>query len=114
MAKRIPISTIAAFLIGGVLVAPSPDPISMLVLGVGAAFLCAIPLLVLSRFSFMKSASTSVHTLVCVLVCMVAVLSVMCFTLAMLVRHRQEVDGRALVSSQPQDVALAVAPSADE
>jgi hypothetical protein len=73
MTTKIVISTIAAFILGPLLFAP-PDPLSMLVLGGAAAFLCAVPLLVLARFSFVKSASTSVHTLLCILVCLVAVL----------------------------------------
>jgi len=62
MTKQIVISTVAAFLISGVLGVPSPDPLTTLVLGLEAAFLCAVPLLVLSRLNLMRLASTSVHT----------------------------------------------------
>jgi hypothetical protein len=57
---------------------PSPDPFSSLVFGTPAAFLCAVSLLILSRFNFLKSSSKSVQTLVCVLVCLVSVLAVAC------------------------------------
>ncbi len=100
MTNKIVISTIAAFFISGVLGTPSPDPLSMLVLGTGAALLCAIPLLILSKLSVMKSASKSMHTLICVLVCLVAVLSVLYFSLAMTLKYRHEADSRALVLSQ--------------
>jgi predicted PurR-regulated permease PerM len=74
MKRKIVISTVAAFLVGFFLLTP-PDLISQLVCGVLAAFLCGVPLAVLGRFAFLKSASASVHTLVCVLVCLIAVLS---------------------------------------
>jgi hypothetical protein len=74
---KIVVSTAVAFLSGFVLT-PSPDPFSALVLGIPAAFLCAVSLLILSRLRFMKSSSKSVQTQVCVLVCLVSVLSVAC------------------------------------
>jgi hypothetical protein len=114
MKKKIVLSTAAAFLISGVLGPPSPDPFSSLVLGVEAAFLCAIPLLILSRLNVMKSASKSVHTLVCVLVCMVAVLSAECFLLMMVVKHRHEVDSHALVLNQDRRVASTGLSTAEE
>ena len=78
---KIIISTAVAFL-SGFVVTPSPDPFSALVFGIPAAFLCGVSLLILSGFSFMKSSSKSVQTLVCVLVCIVSVLSVACLLLS--------------------------------
>jgi hypothetical protein len=74
---KIAMSTAVAFLSSFVLT-PSPDPFSSLVFGTPAAFLCGVSLLILSRFNFLKSSSKSVQILVCVLVCMVSVLSVAC------------------------------------
>jgi hypothetical protein len=74
---KIALSTAVVFLSSFVFT-PSPDPFSSLVFGTPAAFLCGVSLLILSRFSFMKSSSKSVQTLVCVLVCMVSVLAVAC------------------------------------
>ena len=74
---KIVMSTAVAFLSGFVFT-PSPDPFSALVFGMPAALLCGVSLLILSRSSFMKSSSKSVQTLVCVLVCIVSVLSVAC------------------------------------
>ena len=55
-----------------------PDLISQFVFGIPAALLCGLSLLILSRFNFMKSSSKSVHTLVCVLVCLISVLFITC------------------------------------
>ncbi|MEN6426658.1 MAG: hypothetical protein ABFE13_14960 [Phycisphaerales bacterium] len=59
-----------------------PDLISTISLGVPMAFLCGISLLILSRFRFMKSASPSMQTLVCVLACAAAVSSTTCLAYA--------------------------------
>ena len=67
MRKKTVIATAIAFFIGS-LFAP-PDLISQLTFGAMAAFLCAVPLLVLARLAFVKTASQPMHTLVCVLVC---------------------------------------------
>jgi hypothetical protein len=75
MTKKIVVSTVVAFLVGFLLLAP-PDLISQLVCGLLVAFLCGVPLVVLGRFAFLKSASSSVQTLVCVLVWLIAVLSI--------------------------------------
>jgi amino acid permease len=77
--KKITISTAVAFL-SSAIYAP-PDPLSILVLGTMAAFLCSVPLLILSRFQFMKSASSRVQTLVCVLVYLVAMLATLGYVL---------------------------------
>lgn len=74
MKKKIIISTIVAFLISCWL--SPPDLLSALTYGVGSALLCCIPLLILARRKFVKSSPNSMHTLVCILVCMVSVLSV--------------------------------------
>ena len=87
MKTKIAISTIAAFFLG--LMFGPPDPLTLLVLGVEAAFFCAVPLLILARRDFVKSASGPVHTLVCVLVCMVALLSVECLRLTCVVSSQQ-------------------------
>jgi len=55
-----------------------------------AAFLCALPLLILARFGFVKSASKAMHTLTCVLVGMVALLSLECYVLNVAVVHQTE------------------------
>ncbi len=78
--KKIAISTAGAFVSSAVYV-PSPDPLSFLILGTMAAFLCGVPLLILSRFQFMKSASSRVQTLVCVLVYLVTMLATLGFVL---------------------------------
>ena len=72
MGKRIAISTAVTFLVASLLLTPSADPFSALTIGLVAALLCGIPLLVLARFPFMKSASPSVHMLVAALVCLLA------------------------------------------
>jgi hypothetical protein len=107
MMKKIVISAVAAFFFSGVLGTPSPDPFSMLVLGTGAALLCAIPLSILSQLSVMKSASGSVHTLICILVCLVAILSVWCFNLVMVLEYRYKNSTRTLARDQDRRVASA-------
>ncbi len=76
MRRKIIISTAVSFYIWGLL--GPPDHISQVVFGIMGAILCAIPLLILSRCEFVKSASKPVHTLVCVLVCMISILTVTC------------------------------------
>lgn len=71
-----------------IVLAPSPDPFTVLFNCAAAAFLCAVPLLILARFEFLKSASRPVHTLVCVLVCLAVILPVECFSLASVIAHR--------------------------
>lgn len=74
MKKKIIISTMIAFFISFVL-GPA-DLISQLTFGVISAFLCCAALLILARFKFVKSSPNSMHTLVCLLVCIVSVLFV--------------------------------------
>jgi len=69
MIVRIIISTSVAWFVG--LVSTS-DPLTNIVHSFLAASLCFIPLFILSRFPFLKSATGSVQTLVSVLVCMLA------------------------------------------
>ncbi len=76
------------FLVASVL-AP-PDVITQLTLGIGAVLLCAVPLWFLARCGFVQSASPAVHTLLCVLVALVAVLTVHCYQLRMSVRSRNQ------------------------
>ena len=76
----------AVFVVASVL-AP-PDVITQLTLGFGAVLFCAVPLWLLARCGFVKSASPPVHTLICVLVALVAVLSVHCYQLRMSVRGK--------------------------
>ncbi len=80
LGKKITISTAVAFVSSAVYV-PAPDPLSYFVLGAMAAFLCGVPLLILSRFQFMKSASSRVQTLVCVLVYLVAMSAMLGYVL---------------------------------
>jgi hypothetical protein len=77
--KKITISTGVAFLSSAVY-AP-PDLVTCLFLGTMTAFLCGVPLLILSRCQFMKSASSRVQTLVCVLVYLVAMLATLGYVL---------------------------------
>jgi hypothetical protein len=100
------IATIIAWFIGGFVLSPTPDPFSALVDGGIGAFLCAVPLLILGRFAFVKTAAKPVHTLVCSLVCLVAVLSLMCYTLTLRVRYQQRrIDEQAKMSQQASRVA---------
>lgn len=71
---KIIISTVIVYLVGSFF-APF-DPLSSLVFGIESVFLCCISLLILSRQKFIKTSSNSIHTLVCVLVCIISVLSV--------------------------------------
>lgn len=74
MKMKIIISTIVAYFISSWL---SPqDVVTALIFGVGSALLCCVPLLILARRKFVKSSPNSMHTLVCILVCMVSILSV--------------------------------------
>ena len=86
MKKKIIISAIVAYCIGYLL--SPPDMMSQLTNGLLAALLCTIPLLILAGRGFVKTASTSVHTLICVLVCMVAVLAFACYMLTLVVSSR--------------------------
>jgi hypothetical protein len=79
---KIVMSVAVAFLSSFVFT-PSPDLVSSLVFGTPAAFLCGVSLLILFRFSLLKSSSKSVQTLVCVLVCIVSVLAVACLLFVM-------------------------------
>jgi len=74
MKIKIVISTIVAFLISFML--SPPDLVSQLTLGFVSALLCCIPLLIFAQCNFMKSSPNTMHTLVCILVCMVSFLSV--------------------------------------
>ncbi len=89
MKKKIVITTIIAFFVGPQLAFPVPDPASFLIGGAMAAFLCAVPLLILARFAFVKTAAKPVHTLVCSLVCMIAILLLLCYALALQVSSQQ-------------------------
>jgi hypothetical protein len=71
---KIIISAVIVYLVGSFLA--RFDPLSSLVYGIESVFLCCITLLILSRRKFVKSSSNSIHTLVCVLVCIISVLSV--------------------------------------
>jgi len=77
---KIGVSAFVAFFI--ILLWSPPDRITQFTLGGLAALLCAVPLLILTRLRFMKSASPAVHTLVATLLCMLAVLFVVCLTFA--------------------------------
>jgi hypothetical protein len=85
MTEKIAASAAVA-LVAGYMLSP-PDPLRAIVFGGAAAILCAIPLLVLARFEFLKAASRPIHTLICVLVCLIAILSLACFVLASRIAH---------------------------
>jgi len=76
MIARIAITTAVVFVVAASRFFCGPDAISQLVIGVAAVVMCFVPLFVLSRRQFIKSAAGSVQTLVCVLVAMIALLSV--------------------------------------
>ena len=100
MKKKVLISTIVAFCIGYLL--GPPDMISELVYGLIAALLCAVPLLIFARCGFVKASSRSVQTLICILVCVISVLSVACCMLTLAVTHRaHEFVESPKVSSHP-------------
>lgn len=65
MTKKIVISAVTAILVSQAL-CPSGDPFAVLALGGMGAFLCVVPLSMLSRLAFVRSASKSIHTLVCI------------------------------------------------
>lgn len=71
---KIIISAVIVYLVGSFF-APF-DPLSSLVYGIESVFLCCVTLLILSRRKFVKSSSSSMHTLVCVLICIISVLLV--------------------------------------
>jgi hypothetical protein len=73
MKGKVVIATIAAFLISGWGLS-GPDPFTAIVLGFAAAILCCVPLLILAGRKFVQRSPNAMQTLVCVLVCMVAVL----------------------------------------
>lgn len=77
MRTKIIVSTVVAFVLGGSPLVVPGDTLSQLVCGIMTALLCCVPLLVLSRFRFLKSAAGSIQTLVAVLICMVALLAMM-------------------------------------
>lgn len=82
MTARIILSTVVAFVVAASpLVFPS-DPFSQLVAGVTAAFLCLVPLFVLSRAHFVKSAASSVQTLISVLICLLALSAMVCLAMS--------------------------------
>jgi ABC-type anion transport system duplicated permease subunit len=100
MTKKIIIAAVIAYAIGCLL--GPPDRISQIVFGLMAAVVCAVPLLILARFPFVKTASKPVHTLVCVLVCMIAVLSLFCYTLVLRITSNHErLQAPPVASSQP-------------
>jgi hypothetical protein len=72
--QKIVISTLAVFLISFSL--GGPDPVSQYALGFMAMVLCGVPLLILARRMFFKASANSMQTLLCILVCLVSVLSV--------------------------------------
>lgn len=76
LSAKILVSTGVAFFSGSLL--PTPDPLSCIMAGGMMALLCGVSLAILTRFAFMKSASRSMQTLVCALVCLAAVLSMLC------------------------------------
>jgi len=101
MKERIVIAIMIAFVVGPQLAYSGRDPFNFLVGGSEAALLCAVPLLILARSAFMKTASKSVQTLVCGLICVVAILLLTCQSLAVRVgRQQRELNERARSSSE--------------
>ncbi len=88
MTARLLASSAVVFVVASVL-AP-PDLISQLMLGVGTSLICAVPLWFLAQCRFVKVSSPAVHTLICILVSLVAVLSAHCYQLRIGNRTRQQ------------------------
>jgi hypothetical protein len=86
MRMKIAVSGATMFLMAPLLTA-GPDPLTALCVGVAGAFLCWVPLLVLARSRFMKSASPSVHTLVVALVWITVVLLLACLLFVQRISH---------------------------
>ncbi|MCP4614059.1 MAG: hypothetical protein GY845_35680 [Planctomycetes bacterium] len=74
MNVKIIVTTIIAYFVGSFLFLG--DALTSLVFGIESAFLCCVSMLILNRRKFVKSSPNSMHTLVCILVCIVSVLSV--------------------------------------
>ena len=102
--SKIIITIGAAFFVGALL--GPPDTLSQLMLGAEAALLCVIPLLILGRCKFVRGSSESMRTLVCVLVCLLAIVSAQ-FHLCLhrIVRLERERHGRADSSRQTSIVS---------
>jgi hypothetical protein len=79
MTRKIIITAVVAFFAAYPL-APA-DIVSQLILSSMAALACAVPLLILARFDFVKSASRPMQTLTCVFVCLIGLLSLTCHLL---------------------------------
>jgi len=101
MRTKINVSMLVAFFISALLLSP-PDHLSQLFNGVAAALLCGIPLVVLARLGFVKSASSSMQGLVAALVCIVAVLLLACFLFMQMIISREKVSNHP---AQRQTVA---------
>ena len=71
MKTKIIISIFIAYIISFIF--SPPDILSQFIFGFESAFICCISLLILSKQKFVKSSSNSMHTLVCVLVCMISI-----------------------------------------
>jgi hypothetical protein len=100
MSKKIFVAAVIAYAIT-VLLGPR-DMISQITFGAMASMLCLIPLLILARLAFFKNAPKPMHTLVCVLVCMVAVLSIFCHMLMLrITQDTREFQDTPVVTSRP-------------
>ncbi len=106
--RKIVLSAGVAYL-AVVLLTLSPDPLTGLVPGTAAAFLCGIPLLILARSRFLKAASDPIHSLVCALVCLTAVLLVMCLLLFQRITHFSQ-RANALDRSSPNSLTASSLP----
>lgn len=100
LSRKIFIAAVVAYAIG--LLFSPPDMISQMTSGVMTAMLCLIPLLILARRTFFKNASKPMHTLVCILICMVSVLSMFCHMLVVKIAHdAKRSQDTAVVTSRP-------------
>lgn len=88
MRRKIIISVAVAFVVGGL--AGPPDMISQAILALGAALLCGVPLLILTRLDSVRSSPRLIHTLLCVLICLLSLSVIACYLLGLRVSSLQE------------------------
>jgi len=99
MKGKIVIATVAAFFVSGWLLT-GPDPFTAIVLGFAAAVLCFVPLVILAGRKFVQKSPRAMQTLVCALVCIVAILLLHYILLVQRVTRLQ--DAPAVSAPQPQ------------
>jgi hypothetical protein len=104
MRMRIGMSVAVAFFITMLFLSP-PDVLSGLSIGAVAAVSCAVPLLILARFPFMKSASPSRQTLVAALVCVLVIVLLACLLFTQRVFHTRQKNATTTGLTRPAFVS---------